>query len=74
MLKRGRVVWEVGWWSSGRMVIICKVEMLCQWMDVVEPGRKEEEMKKETDIEALLLARLLLVTNCEEGIKALRQV
>lgn len=48
--------------------------MLCQWMDVVEPGRKEEEMKKETDIEALLLARLLLVTSCEEGIKVLRQV
>jgi hypothetical protein len=43
-------------------------------MDVVEPERKEEEMKKETDIEALLLARLLLVTSCEEGIKVLRQV
>lgn len=48
--------------------------MLCQWMDVFEPGRKEEEMKKETDKEALLLARLLLVTSCEEGIKVLRQV
>ena len=51
MPKRGRVVWELGWWSAGEVVIFdASLRCFTNRWDDVERKVQKEEMEREIDI------------------------